>query len=133
MISSNEINIYTYSGCYHTRQYIRKKEDTNTYILGKREQNGCNLFSTEILSDVLNFINSIDIHKMDLIIRNITTEYDLYPLEMVEDACRCLIAIRLFRESALSILPKDVVKLITKELWKTRKDIRGWIPFSQLS
>ena len=54
-------------------------------------------------------------------------EREKHVIEATKRACTCLIAIRKFRtDSLLSCLPKDVVILIAKSVWKTRNDATCW-------
>ena len=46
---------------------------------------------------------------------------------MVSDAVKTVLLIRWFRTSLLSLVPKDVVKLVAKVIWKSKKQISVWI------
>lgn len=64
----------------------------------------------------LGFIPSIQILR-----RN--EAFDKYPFhEATRNAIFCLLCIRKFCESDLDVLPYEIVKMITQELWKLRND-----------
>jgi len=54
---------------------------------------------------------------------SLNNNYKAHPIAETEEAIICMLNIRWFRESILSELPKDVVRLIGKILWKDRNNI----------
>ena len=82
---------------------------------------------TELINPILDFANSTDIPKFIQFGYKLSEEYNLYPLERVKEACRCLISIRKFRDSILDTFPLEVVHVIANQLWTTRKD-NVWLP-----
>ncbi len=71
-------------------------------------------------------INAEDKSKTQLLLKEIG-EY--YSVEGARAACRGLLGIRRFRESALSPLLRELVGLVARNLWETRHD-KAWIAAS---
>ena len=62
-----------------------------------------------------NFTKLVNINNY---MRDIQNRYKKYPIRIFKQKIFCFLAIRWFRKSILDIFPKDIVKLIAKEIWK---------------
>ncbi len=59
-------------------------------------------------------------HYDDRHLTNVYTKYEKYPIMKYRQSVHTFLMIRWFRNSIFDILPKDVVRLIAKEIWAFR-------------
>lgn len=106
--------------------------DTHTYQMDMSHKESIGHVYQYIITNALIFLNHINIHNFLNFIKVANYEYDIYPLDKVREAGYTLIAIRKFRDSLLSDLPLDIVKLIARSVWNSRKDVRGWCQITNM-
>jgi len=84
-------------------------------------------FDMNLLNIATGFLDQLTssysvINKLLNLCRSTTENCKLFPIAETEEAIICMLNIRWFRESILSELPKDIVRLIGKILWKDRNN-----------
>jgi len=81
-----------------------------------------NKFNWKLIQLIPEFVKQFAKLKEDTIImcNNYRKKCEKYPIIQTQNAIICLLQIRKYNESQLSILPKDIVNLIAKILWQDR-------------
>jgi hypothetical protein len=78
--------------------------------------------SDEINNSTYTYIcdNFTKLVRINNYIRDIQNRYKNYPVRLFKQKIFCFLSIRWFRKSILDVFPKDIVKLIAKEIWNCR-------------